>query len=122
MEVKRTRLDPKIVWRAWTQAHKTELKNGAIGHVQPEGKKGVSYEIAGVVPGVSFSTVWKSFLVRLVFEHTVRPLDIGSEVRYGFRIEGPLAWILRPLLRNKIGLHVKNALHTFIQQLESINP
>lgn len=122
METRRTHLPASFIWQAWVQSHlahsQTTLQNGAKGELQPQGKKRIGYEITDVLPGVRFSTVWKLFLVRLVFEHEVRPFDIGSEVRYGFQIKGPLAWVLRPLLSSKIRWQVKSALSAFIENLE----
>ncbi len=121
-EIKRARVPTELVWKAWSQSHMAhgggKLENGALGQMSQGKKKGFSYEIANVVPGRSFSTVWKLFLVRLFFYHTVSPILEGSEIRYGFDLKGPLAFVLRPFLLKKIRFHLASALEAFVRKLE----
>ncbi len=118
---KRARVLPDVVWRAWTESHVTygggKLENGALGKMK-QGKKEVSYTIANVLSGKSFSTIWKLFFVRLEFHHKVVPSYGSSEVCYGFDLKGPLRWILRPFLLKKIELHLTQSLNAFVANLE----
>ena len=119
--VEQTRVSPDKVWQFWVKAHAVHgqgfLESGAKGHMQ--GKKKVSYQIIDVIPGRSFSILWKAFLVRLIFCHTVTPTQTGSEIRYDFWIEGPFAWVARLFLMGKIRANLSLVLKAFVRQLEA---
>ena len=111
------------IWRSWEQAHVSKgsggLSSGASGFMQTAGKKKVPYQIRDVVPGRSFSILWKALFVRFVFTHEVVSNPFGSEIRYDFKVEGAFAWMVRWLIVPKVRMNLKSVLKTFVQQLES---
>ena len=111
------------IWRSWEQAHVSKgssgLVSGATGFMQTVGKKKVPYQIKDVVPGRSFSILWKALFVRFVFFHEVVSNPFGSEIRYDFRVEGPFAWMVRWLIVPKVRVNLKSVLKTFVSQLEN---
>lgn len=118
-----TRVSKDKVWNAWVTAHaahgQSDLVSGAKGEMKGKGKKGIAYRILDVVPGKSFSILWKTLFVRLIFHYSVRPLDRGSEVRYDFCIKGIFAYPVRFLLENKIRKNLAAVLKAFVAQLEA---
>lgn len=98
-----TRVAPAQVWKAWEGARTAQGK----------------YQIFDVRPGESFSMLWKSLFVRLIFVHTVKPTQKGSAISYKVRIQGPFAWPIRWLLGKKIQSNLSYVLKAVVKQLES---
>lgn len=117
------KVPPKKVWEAWERAHQIHgqkgIQAGQKGERKTEGKKGFQYQILDVLPGESFSILWKTLFVRLIFTHTVKPSLKGSEIRYQVQIRGPFAWPIRWLLGNKIRQNIAHVLQAIVKQLES---
>ena len=111
------------IWRSWEQAHVSNGSSGlvsdATGYMQTAGKRKVPYQIKDVVPGRSFSILWKASFVRFVFFHEVISSPFGSEIRYDFKVEGPFAWMVRWLIVPKVRSNLKSVLKTFVHQLEN---
>jgi hypothetical protein len=112
------RVSPERVWKAWVKAHAVELVSGSKGY-REQGKRKIPYQIIDVVPGKSFSILWKSMFVRFVFLHEVIPSLRGSEIRYDFQVTGPLAWMVRWMLVPKIRSNLSFVLKEFVKQLEA---
>ena len=119
--MEQTRASPERVWEAWVKAHATHgqgtLVSGSIGYMQGPGKKKVPYQIIDVVPGKSFSILWKALFVRFVFLHEVTPSWSGSEIKYDFQIRGSFAWMVRWMLIPKIRANLSLVLKAFVRQL-----
>ena len=111
------------IWSTWEQAHVSKgsggLHSGATGFMHTAGKKKVPYEIQDVIPGRSFSVLWKALFVRFVFFHEVVSNPFGSEIRYDFKVVGPFAWMVSWLIVPKVQNNLKSVLKTFISQLEN---
>ena len=124
-EIIEARVLPERVWETWEKAHaahgQTKLEEGIKGKTQLDGKKGFRYRILDVVPGRSFSILWKTLFVRLIFHHAVRPTSRGCEIRYSFEIKGFFAWPVRRLLGNKIRSNLSLVLKSLARQLEDRN-
>lgn len=122
MIIEETKVSPQAVWRAWSKAHalhgQSDLQCGAKGQIKGKSHKKISYQILNVVPERSFSILWKTLFVRLIFIHEVLPSRSGSQVRYDFRIEGFFAWPVRFFLAPKIRNNLKFVLKQFVKQLE----
>ncbi len=117
-----THVSADRVWRSWEQAHVSKgtsaLVSGATGFMQTAGKKKVPYQIKDVVAGRSFSIIWKALFIRFVFSHEVVSNPFGSEIRYGFRVEGPCSWMVRWLIVPKVRANLTSVLKSFVTQLE----
>ena len=98
-----TRVAPEEVWRAWERARQTQGK----------------HKVFNVKPGESFSLLWKSLFVRLIFTHTVKPAPKGSHISYKVEIQGPFAWPLRWLLGKKIRHNISYVLKAVVKELEN---
>ncbi len=128
-QVIEARVSPQKVWEAWERAHQLHgeqeenkgLQSGIQGrsrHSTTGGKKGFRYYILNVVPGKSFSILWKTFFVRLIFTHSVRPTKRGSEISYEVQIKGLFAWPVRWLLGGKIKSNIDLVLKQIVKRLE----
>jgi hypothetical protein len=121
-EIVEARVPPSRVWEAWEKAHavngSAKIVEGFKGKTQTEGKKGFRYRVLNVDPGKSFSILWKTLFVRLLFHHSVHPTKRGSEIRYSFEIKGLFALPVRWLLGNKIRSNLSLVLKAIVRQLE----
>ena len=123
-EVIEARVSPTIVWEAWVKAHQLHcqkgIEAGQNGYSKAEGKSKFRYKILNVKPGESFSILWKTLFVRLIFTHTVTPTQRGAEIRYRVQIQGLFAWAVRWLLGNKIKTNIGHVLKAMVKQLENV--
>lgn len=121
-ELIEARVPPKRVWDAWERAHaihgQGKIVSGQKGVSKAEGKSAFKYQVLEVQPGQSFSILWKTLFVRLIFTHTVTPTHRGSEISYGVQIKGPFAWPVRWALGNKIKRNIAQVLKAIVKQLE----
>lgn len=118
MIIGKTKVSSEHVWQAWTKVHPT-LIPGAVGTVQDARGRKIAYHILEVNQGKSFSISWKALFVRLIFSYEVAPLNFGSEIRYGFKLVGPFAWIVRWWISPKICANLDLVLKAFIKHIES---
>lgn len=118
-----TRLPATVIWAAWLKSHEasglSQMHSGKKGVSKGAGHSGFKYQIQEVIDGKSFSILWKSFLVRLVFTYQVEPLSKGSEISCSVTIRGLLSKPVQWFLGNKIQKNLKAALHSLVRQLEA---
>lgn len=118
-----TRVSPAKVWEAWEKAHELhgakKIEPGLKNRSKSLGKKQFRYQILDVDPGKSFSILWKTLFVRLIFTHTVSATRKGSEIHYQVKIKGLFAWPVRWLLGNKIKNNISQVLKQIARQLEN---
>lgn len=114
-----TRVSPEEVWAAWEKAHALHGQTG----IEPgqKGKSKFRYKVLDVKKGESFSILWKALFVRLVFSHTVKPTQHGSEIFYRVQIKGPFGWFVRWLLGEKIRKNISLILKAIVRELETKN-
>ena len=112
------RVSPEIVWTAWERAHAMYAKEPIQAGAKAK-RTGFSYKILEAVPGISFSILWKSLFVRLVFTHSVKASPKGSQIDYSAQVKGLFAWPVRFLIRKKIQRSLSKGLKDFVRQLES---
>lgn len=105
-----TRVPADRVWQSWEKAH--ELKEGT------EGKNKFHYKVFDVKKGESFSVLWKSLFVRLVFTQSVRPTPKGSQISYRVQIRGLFGWAIRLLAARKIKRNISHVLQSVVKELE----
>lgn len=103
-----SRVTAHDVWSAWERVHLTRT--------QEPGK--FKYKIFDIKQGESFSIVWKSLFVRLIFTHIVKPSEKGSSITYKVQIKGFFGWPVRLLLGTKIRQNVSHVLKSFVKELE----
>lgn len=111
------RVAPEAVWEAWEKAHALHGEKGI--EAGQKGKSKFRYQILDVQKGESFSILWKTLFVRLIFHHSVKPTPRGSEIRYRVQIKGLFAWPVRWLLGPKIQHNISLVLKTIVKQLEA---
>lgn len=112
-EVLEAAVSPQTVWEAWSRAH--ALHGGEKGRAQ----NGFRYQVLDVREGESFSILWKTFFVRMIFTQRVRPSRRGSEISYHVQIKGPFAWPVRWVLGGKIKKNIHLVLKAIVKQLEN---
>ena len=88
------------------------------GVLRTEGGSKFSYRILDVREGESFTILWKSMFVRLIFTHTVVPKAKGSEISYRVQIRGFFAWPVRYFLSEKIRRNLHSILNSLVKELE----
>ena len=108
------RVPPETVWQAWERAHENKLQEGI------QGKSSFRYQILNVKKGESFSILWKTMFVRLLFSHAVRPMRSGSQILYKVEIRGLFAWPVRWLIGGKIRNNLRLVLQARVRQLENL--
>ncbi len=111
------RVSPSAVWEAWERAH-AKHSPGGIAEGQT-GKGKFRYQIFNVKKGESFSILWKSLFVRLIFSHSVKPIQRGSSITYHVQIKGLFAWPVQWLLGEKIRKNVNDVLKAIVKELEN---
>lgn len=111
--VAETKVPSEIVWRAWDRAHSLAENHG---QVKTQGK--FKYQIVDVKRGESFSILWKTLFVRMIFTYAVQPLFSGSRISYRVEIKGLFAWIVRWLVGPKVKRDIATVLQTMVEQLE----
>ena len=116
-----TELSPALVWQAWEKAHAVHSKEPLEpGHRAKS--TGFKYKILDVIPGESFSILWKSYMVRMTFIHTVHPIKNGSKICYKTEIRGLFARPVRFFLRKKIQKNLNFVLKEFVKNLRAYRP
>lgn len=111
------RVSPEEVWAAWEKAHALHGQTGI--EAGQKGKSKFRYKVLNVKKGESFSILWKTLFVRLIFSHAVKPTKNGSEIFYGVQIKGPFAWPVRWLLGEKIRKNINLVLKAIVRELEN---
>ncbi len=118
-----TRVAPHRVWAVWEQAHakhgQSKIEEGQKGTSNNDNGKGFKYQVVDVIPGTKFSIIWKTWLVRLIFTHTIKKTPWGSEIGYAVQIKGFFAWPVRFFLGKKIQQNLGLVLKTMVKQLEA---
>ena len=116
-EMIEARVAPEEVWEIWEKAHVMHGQKGiAVGQ---RGKSTFRYTILDVKKGESFSILWKTLFVRLIFSHSVKPSRRGSEICYKVQIKGLFAWPVRWFLGQKIKKNIGSVLKAIVAQLEN---
>jgi len=115
-----TKVSPKKVWQAWRSAHAMDkgFSSGQKGVLKTNGGSKFAYRILDVKEGESFTILWKSLFVRLIFTHSVVPKANGSEISYRVQIRGLFAWPARYFLSEKIRSNLRMILVSLVKELE----
>ena len=105
-EMIEARVSPKEVWKAWERA----IEEG-------KGKKGC--QVIDIQDGKSFSILWKTLFVRLIFRHSVQGIEKGARIHYQVQIRGLFAWPVRWILGGKIKKNLQAVLKATARDLET---
>lgn len=105
-EMIEARVSPAEVWAAWEK----KLEQGQTGPLR--------YKILDMQKGESFSILWKTLFVRLIFTQSIKPTAKGSEICYSVQIKGLFAWFVRFILGKKIRNNLFAVLKAMAKQLE----
>lgn len=95
-----TRVSPNLVWDLWKRAIQDKKY------------------IAEVKEGEGFSLICKTFFVRMIFTHSVKPSLKGSVITYSVKIKGFFAPIVRYFLGEKMRKNIAYVLQSFVKELE----
>lgn len=119
-----TKAPAKKVWQAWSDMYhwkaaggKRSFYKGKTGYSLGRGGKKVPFEVTDVKKGEEFTTVWKSFLVKMVFRYELKKLPKGALIKCSVRFGGLFGWIAQFFLRKKIRKNLKDSLNQFADQL-----
>lgn len=105
-EMIEARVAPAVVWAAWEKG------------LEQKEKEKIRYKVLEIKRGEGFSLLWKTMFVRLIFSHSVKPTERGSEIRYRVQIKGLFAWPVRWLLGQKIKSNLALVLKAVVRELE----
>lgn len=110
----------KRVYQAWSEMYQAKtggnFKEGYKGNITEMGKK-MPFEIKQVKKNDSFTIVWRSFLVRIIFTYAVKQEHKGSTISCKVRFGGPFGWVGRIFLKNKMRKNLEDMLSSFAEQM-----
>lgn len=118
-----TKAPAKKVWQAWVDMYQTKsvgkanFKEGFKGHVIERGRK-VPYKLINIVKGESFSTVWSSLFVKMIFRYEVKQQAKGSLISASVKFGGLFGWVAKFFLRSKMRKNLSKSLEQFASQLD----
>ena len=118
-----TKAPAKTVWKAWVDMYQMKsgninaFKEGFKGHVIEKGRK-VPFQLVDIKKGEEFTTIWKSFFVKMIFRYEVRQQSKGSLITTSVRFGGMFGWVARFFLRSKMRKNLANSLEQFASQLD----
>jgi hypothetical protein len=109
-------LKPSQVWKIWsdmdlrpswdldTEWAKLEgpFVKGAIFYMKPKGGPKLKMRLSEVIPNQRFTDCWSVPFARLYGIHDMEETPEGLKLTTTIQIEGPLGWILRKLVGEKI--------------------
>jgi len=107
-----TKIRPEMIWRIWADNHlKKGYEKGKYFSISNH--KGIKYKIDDFKKNESLTLTWKSFFVKLIFYHHVKPLKHGSLITCKVKIKGFLSFLIKPFIASKIRKHLKISLSQF---------
>lgn len=109
-------LDQQAVWNAWvdvnhwaewdTDIHRATLHGafvpGAHFVLHPKGGPQIRIELVRAEPLVGYTDLARFPLARMYGIHDMRETPHGLELTITIRVEGPLAWLWRKLVAQKV--------------------
>lgn len=96
-----------------------EVEPGATGWVQLKRPPlNSSFVVNRVVPGRNWSWTGKILWMELGFDHVVEPTDHGSRITFDVDLDGPLAAVMRPLMRLPYLSQMNRALDNLVETAE----
>ena len=116
-----TKVPADRVWQLWRKIHAMDagFSKGQKGTLTTAEGSHFSYKIQNVEEGKSFSILWKSLFVKLIFTHSLYPQPKGCKILYTVQIRGFFAWPVRFFLGGKIQSNLEYVLKSLVKELES---
>ena len=127
-------IEPNQVWQIWSDMNKrplwdidtewAELKGpfvkGAVFHMKPKGGPKITMEITECIPNKCFTDCYQFFLARLYGIHEMEKTNEGLRITTSIKVEGPLGWILRKLIGEKVAAEVPEQTEMLIKLASSV--
>lgn len=120
-----TDLTAAQIWKTWTDVDRWttwqddvehasvvgRFENGGQLRFKPKGGPSLTLELADVRPNAAFTDITRFPLARMYDVHELIERENGVEVRSTIRVQGPLAFVWRKLVAEKIvaGLPLQTA-------------
>ena len=109
-------LDKQAVWNAWADVNHWHLWDGDINSAEllgefaagaqfvlhPKGGPKVKIDLVRAEPLVGYTDLCRFPLARMYGIHDMRDTPEGVELAITIRVEGPLAWLWRKLVAQKV--------------------
>jgi len=112
---------PRIVFKAWSDRYIEQgFEKNQKGFVVNGKKKGFKFKIEDIKDNHSLSIVWFSHLVKLKFHHIVENNANGSLITIRVQLKGIFAFLIKPLIADKIRKNLQMSLTKFAQDLNSL--
>jgi hypothetical protein len=122
-----TKAPAKRVWKAWVDMYvarsggKAIFKDGYKGYVIEQGRK-VPFQLVDIVKGEGFTTIWKSFFVKMIFRYEVKQQAKGSLITASVKFGGSFGWVARFFLKSKMRKNLSKSLEQFVSQSDMTQP
>jgi hypothetical protein len=120
-----TKAPTKRVWKAWSDMYhwkaaggSKSFQKGFKGYSLQRGGKKVPFRVTNVKKGEAFTTVWKSFLVKMIFRYELKRMPKGSLITCRVKFGGFLGWAARFFLVSKVRKNLSESLNQFAEQLD----
>jgi len=112
---------PSVVFKAWSARYIEQgFEKNQKGYVVNGKKKGFKFKIEDIKENHSLSIVWFSHLVKLKFHHIVENDVNGSLIIIRVQLKGFFAFLIKPLIANKIRKNLQVSLTKFARDLNSL--
>ena len=117
----KTSIAPELIWKAWCDNYlKQGMEIGKKSHVVVDEKKGVKFKIEEIVENESLTILWFSHFMKLRFFHKVEKCDVGSLVICRVELKGFFAFLIKPLISNKIRKYIRTSLKQLSSNLNGL--
>lgn len=111
-----TGIEPNQIWQVWSDINKRPLwdldtewaelkgpfKEGAVFRFKPVGGPKLSMTITECIPNKRFTDCFKIPFARMYGIHHVEKINDGSRISTTIKVEGPLGWLLRKIVAEKV--------------------
>ena len=126
-------LSPDQVWEIWSDVNKRPLwdldtewarlngsfETGAIFQMKPKGGPIIKMEITECIPNQCFTDCYRFFLSRLYGIHRMEETKDGLLLTTSIKVVGPLGWLLRKLIGEKVAAEVPEQTEALIKLASS---
>ena len=103
----------ETVWNLWTKNYLSpKLELGKKRFID-ETRKGIKFAVIDYKENEKLTVIWYSFLVKMVFFHSIEKWPEGCNLICSVKFKGPLAVFIKPLLSGKMKKYIKDTLVQF---------
>ena len=120
-----TKAPSSTVWKAWKDLYKKNVDKsgfsvGKKAYIAPQKGSAIPFIIHDIREGQSFTTVWRTYFVRFIFQYQVEKASKGSIIRCKVLFRGLFSYPFVLLLKRRIRKYVKSSLEQFKNQIEDV--